>query len=745
LYKIANDQTKIYVLLVMQYLGCSKSLHMIAIRLYFIVALLAVGQMAWATHIVGGELTYKCLGNNTYEINLSVYRDCFNGVPPFDSIASIGVFNDQFFLLEELRLPVTAIDDTLDIILTNPCLVAPPDVCVHRTTYTAIVSLPPIPGGYNIVYQRCCRNMLIRNIPLPEDVGITIIAEINDKAIAECNQGAVFVNWPPLAICVNEPIDFDHGAIDADNDSLVYRLCTPLSGGDDIIPMPQPPNPGPYIEVTWQTPPYSLNNLLGGVPLQINPATGFITGIPNTIGNYVVGVCVDEYRDGEVISTTRRDFQYNVADCGVSQAAFFAPELLCDDRTVTFDNNSEIGDLTTNQWYFDYGNPNSATSTEVNPTYTYPDTGRYTVALVLNGAFSCRDTFFQDIWVTETASFVSLDIDYSNCDSSGVQVNLMSTSQDPQHGILAVFWVVTNPNGQFSTSSDENFSFKARLSGQYSATLSVVSNNGCIRVDTIPFDISIAAQEFFDREELICPGDSIELYPNAPDGFTYQWTPVSALSDPSVPNPTVSPTQTTDYQVIVTYPGNTCTRSGTVRVVVSADADLIATATPDQIYAGESSQLLATFPLSTGQVVWAADPTLSATNIPNPVATPTVTTTYTVQVATISGCIPEATVTVRVLNPLCEEPFVFFPTGFSPNNDGENDILRLEGRNVIEVYWVIYNRWGEKVFETTDLNGFWDGSYKGQPQPNETYGYYLRALCPNEKQFERKGNVTLFR
>ena len=208
-----------------------------AIRLAFLFLFsIFFGQKSFATHIVGGEITYKCLGNNNFEITLTVYRDCFNGQPQFDDPAIVGIYKsgtDSLFL--KLLLPYDeSTNDTLPIILSNPCLVVPPGVCVHKATYRKTVVLPFQPDGYTIVYQRCCRNRLIRNIPDPLNTGISFSTEINGRSLLECNNAATFNNWPPVAICIHEPINFDHSATDIDGDSLHYRLCTPLNGPDSL-------------------------------------------------------------------------------------------------------------------------------------------------------------------------------------------------------------------------------------------------------------------------------------------------------------------------------------------------------------------------------------------------------------------------------------------------------------------------------------------------------------------------------
>lgn len=269
------------------------------LRLFTLFLCLLPTLIAHATHIVGGQLDYECLGNNRFVVKLTVVRDCWYGVPPFDDPASIGVFGSDNQLIQELR-PRPIGDDTLDLQLTDPCLVVPPDVCYHRTSYTDTISLPFRAGGYQLVYQRCCRNNTIDNIVRPLGTGATFYNFISEAALLGCNNSAIFTAWPPPLICGNKPLIFDHSASDTDGDSLVYSLCVPLDGADSLTPRPQPPFNPPYQPVVWQ-PPYNTANMLGGTPLTINPQTGLLTAFPTVIGQFVIGICVEEYRNGVLI------------------------------------------------------------------------------------------------------------------------------------------------------------------------------------------------------------------------------------------------------------------------------------------------------------------------------------------------------------------------------------------------------------------------------------------------------------
>ncbi|MEZ4939395.1 MAG: gliding motility-associated C-terminal domain-containing protein [Saprospiraceae bacterium] len=709
-------------------------------RIFLFFLLCTLSQTALrATHIVGGEITYTCLGNDLYEVKLTVYRDCYTGVPWFDDPAAIGIFDTAWNLLQNLQLrwdPST--HDTLPIVLDDPCLVVPPNVCVNRSTYVDTVYLPFRAGGYTMVYQRCCRNQLIRNIVGPLRTGITILTHVSEKTMRECNSAAVFNKWPPVAICVHQPINFDHSATDPDGDSLVYRVCTPLHGADSVAPQPNPPKTGPYPEVIWNAP-YNLSNILGGDPLTINPQTGFITGIPNTIGNFVVGVCVDEYRDDTLISTTRRDFQYNVADCGVPTSAFFAPTGGCEGETIRFVNQSNVQDT---RWYFDWPNNLSLTSTERSPTFQFPDTGTYTVALITVPGAPCSDTFFQEIKIG--AFHIDADMKYELplCDNNGLLIQAFDNSTDSVYGIESWTWRLSGPSGFSTQSNQQNPTFLVNKPGSYQLRLIVMSAGGCRDTLIRQFNAPIPRVDSLIGELAICPGDTVRLNSGGIIGYLYEWSPASTLSDSTAADPLAFPINTTDYLVTISNAG--CTYEGMVTVFVADTSNLAATATPATIYLGGSSQLEALF-FGPGTVSWTPAGSLSNANIANPVAQPNSTTTYTARVVLPGGCVLERDVTVTVLFPNCEEPFVFFPTGFSPNGDGENDVLKPESLVIEELYWAVYNRWGEKVFETNNPDAAWDGTYKGEPQPAETYGYYLQVRCLGGVESARKGNVTLLR
>lgn len=347
-----------------------------------------------ATHIVGGELNYTQLPDNQYRIVLQLFVDCYNGLPTAiaqDTFAHIGIFNGFRLdrVLKVRRNPPIRLNKTY-----YNCIDTPGDVCVNWYVYDTIVKLPPQALGYFIAYQRCCRNHSILNLQNPGDQGTTFLAFIPGSNTTDFNSSPSFDVLPPNYLCNEEPLLFDHSATDPDGDSLVYRICTPLQGAGPQQPYPlQPANP-PYDSVDWLSPFNDTNQLPTADEVYLNAKTGFLKFKPIRLGQYVFGVCVDEYRDSIQLGTVRRDYQFNVLPCDFElKAQFDAPDLICDGQLSPVDES-----FGNSGWSWDFGDPNSEDdrfSTQ-NPQYTFSDTGTYTLKLKVNDG-NCSDSFQKTI------------------------------------------------------------------------------------------------------------------------------------------------------------------------------------------------------------------------------------------------------------------------------------------------------------------------------------------------------------
>jgi gliding motility-associated-like protein len=698
-----------------------------------------------ATHIVGGEMTYRCLGNNQYEITLVIFRDCFYGNPAawFDDPASIGVFNAANELVQDIRVSPIG-NDTLQPILDSDCYVLPPDVCVHTTMYRTVVQLLPSPGGYILAYQRCCRNQTIANIVEPLATGATYSVSISEYALEECNTSPVFSTWPPIYICAGVPIFFDQSATDADGDSLVYRLCDPLQGATQFDPIPQPPYNPPYETVIWVDPPYNVNNMLNGTPgdppLAINIATGLLTGLPNTIGQFVVGICVEEYRNGLLIGTMRRDFQYNVGVCSQTTAAFFAPEIQCGNLQVNFQNQSTSA--SSFRWEFNDPQQPGLTSSLANPSFTYTEFGNYAVRLVAMPGTPCEDTLTRLVKLLPGSLQPDFDVSFGPC-ADTVQMTVTDLSTDPLSTITSWNWLL-NPGLQSSTSQNPIFTLTG--SNNYSLQLMVRAENGCMDTIVEPFPVNLI-DILPDQALTICLGETatLNLSPQANQPYTYLWQPDTGIEGANNNSSVlVRPQASTTYTALVTNPSGCSLRVDIPVTVLENSLALVATATPDSILPGEQAQLLATFdPDYTYQ--WSPPNTLNNAFIHNPTAAPVQTTTYEVTATDRQGCTTAASVTVLVRAIECREPYIYIPNGFSPNGDGKNDVLYVRGTGIDEMELIIYNRWGEKVFETSKQDLGWDGTFRGKLLKPDVYAYYMRVRCFNGQDYVKQGNITLLR
>ena len=411
----------------------------------YIILLFSISSEINATHMVGGDFTYRSLGKGLFEITLTIRRDCQYGADDafFDDRAVIAVFDQNGSFLKEIGhrggffLDYVG-NDTLNESLDVKCGVLGAPVCVHEAIYRDTIFLPRPNDGekYILVYQRCCRNQTLLNINEPLETGGSYLLEIDQYAFDQKNNSPKFKKWPDIYICANQSLSFDHSAFESDGDSLVYRLYAPSSGATITHPMPTVENPSRYTPVyntvNW-APGYSLANLLGGAdPLFIDPITGLITGTPSTVGQFLVGVLVEEYRDGKLISVIKRDFEYNVRPCvDPPDASFASVEAICGSGTkdtLKLINTSLFSE--TYKWQIYVHSTKQTvefTSKDVNYIYNLPSSGKDTFDITLEAYHSlpnCSDFYTKTIIAIGDPLIVDFDYKLVECLDDKLVLNL---------------------------------------------------------------------------------------------------------------------------------------------------------------------------------------------------------------------------------------------------------------------------------------------------------------------------------
>lgn len=307
-------------------------LQQLTYRLFLITASVLFSHTGlWSRHIVGGDMRYQYLGetsngNKQYRFVLQLYRDCLGGGAAFDNPALIAIYRGSWSSAEFVEKISVFNPLITNLPAQSNCSGTPPQLCIEQATYTFDKTLPVVAGqSYFIVYQRCCHVETISNIIEPGNVGSTVMVELNPEAMALNNSSPVLPPYPAVALCIHHPANVIQAATDADGDQLVYTFTAPYAGGGPLLSPPQvsscegslpdPPCAPPYTPVPYVVPQYTPEQPMAGDPLiQLNPVSGVITGTPNVLGRFVVGVVVQEFRGATQLSTTIREISFNVFD-----------------------------------------------------------------------------------------------------------------------------------------------------------------------------------------------------------------------------------------------------------------------------------------------------------------------------------------------------------------------------------------------------------------------------------------------
>lgn len=265
--------------------------------------------------------------------------------------------------------------------------------------------------------------------------------------------------------------------------------------------------------------------------------------------------------------------------------------------------------------------------------------------------------------------------------------------------------------------------------------LTVSTEIGCSGMDSVRIHVYPRFYTSINvRDTGICPGDSVQL--SISGANTYQWMPGYGLSDSSGANPIAAPQTSTEYMVISADEYG-CLDTQTV-FVQAYPGGVINLPDSVNIYPGEAYEINPE--TNCLYFSWFPPSGLSASNIANPMAQPEVRTRYFVNATTEYGCPVSDSIDILV-----QETLMDIPNAFAPGS-GDNNLFRLSKRGIATLKtFQVFDRWGLKVFETTNIETGWDGSYNGKPQPMGVYIYIIDAISDSGKPFVKQGNVTLIR
>jgi gliding motility-associated-like protein len=456
---------------------------------------------------------------------------------------------------------------------------------------------------------------------------------------AQTNSSPQFLVNDTALICKNSFFQLNFSATDPNSDSLSYQFCEAYEGANQQNPSPTTASNPPYITVPY-APLFS-----GGTPLgssvTINSTTGLISGVaPTMTGQYVICVCVSEFRNGQLIATTRKELHIEVSDCSPLRAQLNPRPTFCDGLNVNFQNDASENPPNTD-YLWNFGDPASGsnnTSTLSTTTHLFSAPGDYNVKLKVTMQGICTDSFttLVRVWPGFYPGFTT----NGNCVLNPYQ---FSDTTRVAYGVVDYWhWNFGDNSTETDTARIINPQWTYPGPGTATVRLIVRSSKGC--TDTIQQTIDIRDKPLITMgftDTLICQYDSLQL--NASGIGNFSWSPNIAILNSNSSSPTVSPMSTTWYYVSLENTG--CVNRDSVLVNVTADV-FINPMSDTTICQGDTIRLRIA---SNGiQYSWTPANNLDNPATQSPLAVTNNTTTYQVT-GIIGGCSETKQITVRTV------------------------------------------------------------------------------------------------
>jgi gliding motility-associated-like protein len=359
------------------------------------------------------------------------------------------------------------------------------------------------------------------------------------------------------------------------------------------------------------------------------------------------------------------------------------------------------------------------------PPVTYNTPGTYNINLTVDDGLATQASICKQVVVLANPA-ITISNDTAICRNSSVQLQ--------SSGGGSYTWT---PHPTLSNPAIANPTASPMTNTTY--YLTVTNSNNCSSFDSVKVNIISPAQFSVGPAETICINESVQL--NASGGTVYSWTPSTGLDNSSIANPIANPQVSTNYTVIITEPICNESSSLTVPVNVLSLPTVNAITSNDIDCTMDFAQLAAS---GAQDYSWSPANGLNNPNISSPIAKPVITTQYVVTGTDASGCINRDSVIVNVS--ANGKSGYLMPSAFTPNNDGLNDCFGIKYWGaILELEFNIFNRWGERVFHTTNPFECWNGRFRGVEQKEDVYVYWIRAKTACESSVFRKGVVMLIR
>jgi len=406
-------------------------------------------------------------------------------------------------------------------------------------------------------------------------------------------------------------------------------------------------------------------------------------------------------------------------------AQITAPENICAGETTII----EVTDGTAYEW-----TPANAVACSTCDSTTTAPTETTTYMVMVNNQFNCPTYDTATITVRPLPEVRTME-DFNLCEEDNVQLVTEIS------GAVSQSW--TPATGLNSTTTVSPI---ARPLTTQTYIVTAQTQFGCMKSDSVTVTVIDKVLTNVSGDTELCMGESTQLITDliqtGNKGTTVIWTPVNGVSDPTDLSPIFTPERTTDYRMIA-YSGSCAPDTQYVTVVVNP-LPQVEIVKDRKVSTGTSISLYISTEDVIDDILWGPDDVLSCTVCHDPTFVANTSQTVSVWVKDEHGCVNTDTAKIDVVG-LCGDD-VFVPNTFTPNGDEMNDKLYVRNLSLNGLKtFRIFDRWGKLVFETTDINQGWDGTYNGKVLNTGVFAYYVDVICSNGQTTMKRGNTTLIR